>query len=97
MKKNKEETVKSQYRLVKETKELIIVYVNYTKFKRWYEAYSLYDYMHFDADKDWLLEKTGWKIMDRKKWTNPVKKFGLRPLLRKFTNRYYIVYAEKIK
>ena len=58
MKKNKKETVKCQYRLVKETKELIIVYVGYTKFKRWYEAYSLYDYMHFDADKDWLLEKT---------------------------------------
>ena len=50
-----------------------------------------------DWQLDWLLEKTGWKIMDRKKWTNPVKKFGLRPLLRKFTNRYYIVYAEKIK
>lgn len=58
MKKNKKETVKCQYRLAKETKELIIVYVNYTKSKRWYEAYSLYDCMHFDADKEWLLEKT---------------------------------------
>ena len=48
-----------------------------------------------DWQLDWLLEKTGWKIIDRQKWTNPVKKFGLRPLLRKFTNRYYIVYAEK--
>ena len=50
-----------------------------------------------DWQLDWLLEKTGWKIIDRQKWTNPVKKFGLRPLLRSFTNRYYIVYAEKIK
>ena len=50
-----------------------------------------------DWQLDWLLEKTGWKIIDREKWTNPVKKFGLRPLLRAFTNRYYIVYAEKIK
>ncbi|MDI1256522.1 MAG: methyltransferase [Flavobacterium sp.] len=50
-----------------------------------------------DWQLDWLLEKTGWKIIDRQKWTNPVKKFGFRPLLRKFTNRYYIVYAEKIK
>jgi hypothetical protein len=58
MKKNKEETVKCQYRRVKETKELIIVYVNYTKFKRWYEGFSLYDYMYFDTDKNWLLEKT---------------------------------------
>ncbi|WP_447636039.1 methyltransferase domain-containing protein [Flavobacterium microcysteis] len=50
-----------------------------------------------DWQLDWLLEKTGWKIIDRQKWTNPVKKFGIRPLLRRFTNRYYIVYAEKVK
>ena len=50
-----------------------------------------------DWQLDWLLEKTGWKIIDREKWTNPVNKFGIRPLLRKFTNRYYIVYAEKVK
>jgi hypothetical protein len=48
-----------------------------------------------DWQLDWLLEKTGWKIIDREKWTNPVKSFGIRPLLRRFTNRYYIVYAEK--
>lgn len=50
-----------------------------------------------DWQLDWLLEKTGWKIIDRQKWTNPVKKFGIRPLLRYFTNRYYIVYAERAK
>ena len=50
-----------------------------------------------DWQLDWLLEKTGWKIIDRKRWTNPVKKLGIRPLLRLFTDRYYIVYAEKIK
>lgn len=50
-----------------------------------------------DWQLDWLLEKTGWKIIDREKFTNPVKKFGIRPLLRNFTDRYYIVYAEKIK
>ena len=48
-----------------------------------------------DWQFDWLLEKTGWKIIDRQKWTNPVKKFGIRPFLRLFTNRYYIVYAER--
>lgn len=48
-----------------------------------------------DWQFDWLLEKTGWEIKARQKWTNPVKKFGIRPLLRLFTNRYYIVYAEK--
>lgn len=49
-----------------------------------------------DWQFDWLLEKAGWKIIDRKKWTNPTKKIGFRPILRWFTPRYYIVYAEKI-
>ena len=46
---------------------------------------------------DWLLEKTGWKIIDRKQWTHPVKKIGFRPFLRLFTNRYYLIYAERIE
>lgn len=45
---------------------------------------------------DWLLEKSGWNIIDRKKWTNPTKKIGIRPLLRWFTPRYYIIYAERV-
>ena len=44
---------------------------------------------------DWLLEKTGWEIKAAKRWTNPTKKIGIRPLLRWFTPRYYMVYAEK--
>lgn len=50
-----------------------------------------------DWQLDWLLEKTGWVIKDRKKWTNPAKKIGIRPLLRSITPRYYIVYAERSK
>ncbi|SDB66379.1 hypothetical protein SAMN03097699_3234 [Flavobacteriaceae bacterium MAR_2010_188] len=50
-----------------------------------------------DWQFDWLLEKTGWIIKDSNKWTNPVKKLGIRPLLRFFTNRYYIVYAVRKK
>ena len=53
---------------------------------------------HFHEFEDWqfrlLLQKTGWKIIEEKKFTNPVKKIGLRPLLRLFTNRYLIIYAE---
>ena len=49
-----------------------------------------------DWQFDWLLEKAGWKIIDRQKWTNPTKKIGFRPILRWFTPRYYIVYAERI-
>jgi len=48
-----------------------------------------------DWQFDWLLEKAGWTIKDSSKWTNPSKKIGLRPILRYFTNRYYIVYAER--
>lgn len=49
-----------------------------------------------DWQFDWLLEKAGWKIKKREKFTNPVKKVGIRPILRRFTPRYYLVYAEKI-
>lgn len=49
-----------------------------------------------DWQFDWLLEKAGWKIISRKKWTNPVNKLGVRPVLRYFTPRYYAVYAEKV-
>ena len=48
-----------------------------------------------DWQFQWLLEKSGWIIVDSMKWTNPVKKIGIRPLLRAFTPRYYIVYAER--
>jgi len=46
-----------------------------------------------DWQFDWLLEKAGWKVVKREKWTNPVNKIGFRPLLRKITPRYYAVYA----
>lgn len=49
-----------------------------------------------DWQLDWLLEKTGWVIKDRKKWTNPTKKLGIRPILRAITPRYYMVYAERV-
>jgi hypothetical protein len=53
-------------------------------------------YHEFEAWQfDWLLEKSGWKIVDSQKWAHPVNKIGLRPLLRRFTPRYYIVYAER--
>lgn len=45
---------------------------------------------------DWLLEKTGYKIIASEQWAHPVNKIGIRPILRRFTPRYYIVYAERI-
>ena len=49
-----------------------------------------------DWQFDWLLEKSGWSIKESQKWTSPIKKIGFRPILRKFTPRYYAVYAERI-
>ncbi|MCT8338742.1 methyltransferase [Flavobacteriaceae bacterium TK19130] len=49
-----------------------------------------------DWQFNWLLEKAGWKIKASEKFTNPVKKIGIRPILRRFTPRYYLVYAERI-
>ncbi len=50
-----------------------------------------------DWQFDWLLEKTGWKIIASEKWINPPQSIGFRALLRYFYPRHYIVYAEKIK
>lgn len=50
-----------------------------------------------DWQFDWLLKKAGWEIIDRMKFTNPVKKIGIRPLLRMFTPRYYIVYCKRVR
>ena len=48
-----------------------------------------------DWQFDWLLEKANWKIIASEKWVHPVHKLGIRPLLRRFIPRYYIVYAER--
>jgi len=48
-----------------------------------------------DWQFDWLIEKTGWEIKKKEKWASPVNKLGFRPILRKFTPRFYAVYAEK--
>lgn len=43
-----------------------------------------------------LLEKAGWTIKAQELWTSPdSKKIGIRPLLRCFTPRYFIVYCER--
>ena len=63
-----------------------------SKTDQWDRHYHEFEDWQFD----WLLEKAGWKIIARKKWTNPTKKIGIRPLFRWFTPRYYIVYAERL-
>ncbi len=63
-----------------------------SKTDKWDRHYHEFEDWQFD----WLLEKAGWKIIRREKFTNPVNKIGIRPLLRKFTPRYYLVYAERV-
>jgi len=49
-----------------------------------------------DWQFDWLLEKSGWEIKTFEKWTSPIDKIGFRLIIRKYTPRYYAVYAERI-
>lgn len=42
---------------------------------------------------DWLLDHAGWEIIRREQWTNPVRRLGIRPLLRLFTPRWYVIEA----
>ncbi len=46
-----------------------------------------------DWQFDWLLEHAGWKIVRTEKWTSYGACNGIRPLLRRFTPRYYAVEA----
>lgn len=46
---------------------------------------------------DMLLEKAGWEILASEKWVSKTKSIGIRPFLRNFTPRYYIVYCERSK
>ncbi len=62
-----------------------------SKTDKWDRHYHEFE----DWQLDWLLEKSGFKVIDSIKFTHPVKKIGLRPLLRWFTPRYYLVYAER--
>jgi len=48
-----------------------------------------------DWQFDWLLEKAGWSIVHREKWTSPTGWMGFRPLLRRFTPRYYAIVAKR--
>lgn len=64
-----------------------------SKTDKWDRYYHEFEPWQFD----WLLEKTGWQIKASSQWTNPVKKIGVRPILRRFTPRYYIIYAERYK
>jgi len=60
---------------------------------RWDQHFHEFEDWQFD----WLLEKAGWEIVRSEKWTSPTRINGIRPILRLFTPRYYIVEARKKK
>ena len=63
-----------------------------SKTDKWDKHYHEFEDWQFDM----LLEKAGWTIVDRAKWTSPIHKLGIRPILRMFTPRYYAVYAVRL-
>jgi hypothetical protein len=48
-----------------------------------------------DWQFDWLIEKAGWVIVRKEKWKTVVLTPGIRPLLRKFIPRYYMIEARR--
>jgi hypothetical protein len=44
---------------------------------------------------DMLLEKAGWNIQSSEKWVSRTHQIGIRPILRRFTPRYYIIFATR--
>jgi hypothetical protein len=60
---------------------------------RWDQHFHEFEDWQFD----WLLEKGGWEIVRSEKWTSRIKINGIRPIIRLFTPRYYIVEARRKK
>lgn len=58
---------------------------------QWHSHYHEFEDWQFD----WLLDKAGWEVIRRDRWTSPTGEFGIRPLLRRYTDRYYIVEAKR--
>ena len=85
-------------RAIEATKLIATIPLNLWFAKAYKSKTDLWDrhYHEFeDWQFDWLLEKSSWEIRETEKWTSPTNKVGFRPVLRKFTPRYYFVYAKR--
>lgn len=58
---------------------------------RWDQHYHEFE----DWQLDFLIDKAGFRVVRRSKWTSPSFVPGIRPIFRSFTNRYYAVEAVK--
>ena len=60
----------------------------------WDKHYHEFERKQFD----YLLNRSGWEIKDSVTWASgDWRKIGIRPMLRLFTPRYYLVYCERKK
>jgi len=84
-------SLKSDYLFASVPLKLWFTKAYQSKTDPWDRHYHEFEQWQFD----WLLDKAGWEIMDSKQFTHPVKKVGLRPILRLFTPRYYLVYCKR--
>lgn len=58
----------------------------------WDRHYHEFEPKQFDM----LLDRTGWDIVRSEKWTSPeYRPLGIRPLLRHFTYRHYILHCRR--
>ena len=58
----------------------------------WDKHYHEFEKRQFNL----LLERSGWNILDSKQWPTGEWKIGIRPVLRHFVPRHYIVYCERV-
>ena len=65
----------------------------WNKDSEWDRHYHEFEIRQFN----WLLEKSGWKIIDSATWAAPLRAIGIKPFLRLFTKRFYIVCCERIR
>lgn len=84
-------TIKSEYLFASIPLKLWFASAYQSKTDLWDRHYHEFEEWQFD----WLLEKSGWETIDRVKFTNSVNKIGVRPILRKITPRYYLVYCKR--
>jgi len=63
----------------------------------WHETEAWDRHYHEFEDRQFnmVLEKAGWEVLHFEKWTEPLKKIGIRPILRNITPRYYIVHCRR--
>jgi hypothetical protein len=84
-------SIKSEYLFTSVPLKLWFAKAYQSKTDPWDRHYHEFEQWQFE----WLLDKAGWEIIDSKSFTHPIKKIGIRPILRYFTPRYYLVFCKR--